>query len=94
VEKSFNAQLADTKTLPIETITMLTDRLFPGDGCARVGEVIRTLVRRGYSGWWTVELFNPDFQTMMPNQVARQAYQSAAGLLAAIESNNAQPFDS
>ncbi len=80
VDRIFNVQLADAKPKPAETLNMLEDRLFPGEGAAPVRDVVLLLLKRGYSGWWNVELFNPDFRAMPPGMVARKAYTAAAAL--------------
>lgn len=73
----FNVQLADAKPLPRERLNMLEDRLFPGEGVAPVRQIISILSERGYAGWWTVELFNPDYAAMDPLTVARRSYETA-----------------
>lgn len=80
VERIFNVQLADAKPKPVEQLNMLEDRLFPGEGAAPVRDVALRLLNRGYSGWWNVELFNPDFRAMPPGMVARKAFTAAAAL--------------
>jgi len=37
------------------------DRVFPGDGVAPIGAVLRTLREIGYTGMVSLELFNPDY---------------------------------
>lgn len=80
IDRIFNVQLADAKPLPVDQLNMLEDRLFPGEGAANVRDVVVLLRNRGYSGWWTVELFNPDYRRMPAENVAKQAYRTASAL--------------
>lgn len=81
VERIFNVQLADAKDKRREDLDMLADRLYPGHGVAPVRDVVKLLAGRGYDGFWTVEIFNPDYASRPVAEIARQAYESAAGLL-------------
>jgi 2-keto-myo-inositol isomerase len=90
LERIFNVQLADAKALPREQLNMLADRLYPGEGVAPVRDIVLLLARGGYTGFWTVEIFNPDYARLPPSDVARRAYDSAATILrAAIEESAA-----
>jgi sugar phosphate isomerase/epimerase len=80
VERIFNVQLADAKPKPVEQLNMLEDRLFPGEGAAPVRDAAQLLLKRGYAGWWNVELFNPDFRVMPPGAVARKAHAAATAI--------------
>jgi len=46
------------------------DRVFPGDGILPLKEVVRSLRRMGYSGIISLELFNPEYWQMPPEEVA------------------------
>ncbi|MFI5022381.1 MAG: sugar phosphate isomerase/epimerase family protein [Alphaproteobacteria bacterium] len=81
IDKVFNVQLADAKPLPPSRLDMLTDRLFPGEGTAPVAAIAATLATRGYAGWWTVELFNPEYATRDPAEIAGKAHASARAML-------------
>jgi sugar phosphate isomerase/epimerase len=81
IERIFNVQLADAAPKPLQALDMLADRVYPGEGAAPVAEVAAALIRRGYSGFWTVELFNPEYFSQSPREVARQAYATAAATL-------------
>jgi 2-keto-myo-inositol isomerase len=48
------------------------DRLLPGLGVIRLGELVRTLRDRGYDGPWSLETFNPSYWDEDPLAVARQ----------------------
>jgi sugar phosphate isomerase/epimerase len=80
IDRVFNVQLADAKPKPPGQLNMLEDRLFPGEGAAPVKDIVRLLQDRGYEGWWTVELFNPDYAVMQAETVAKRALSCARGL--------------
>ncbi|MCA9131912.1 MAG: TIM barrel protein [Planctomycetales bacterium] len=46
------------------------DRVYPGDGVAPLGEILRTLVAGGFAGTLSLELFNRDYWQQAPLQVA------------------------
>jgi 2-keto-myo-inositol isomerase len=81
IERIVNVQLADAKPGLPEKLNMLEDRLFPGDGVARVQDVVSLLHRRGYAGWWTVELFNPEYRALPVQEVANKAFRTAKAML-------------
>ncbi|MPW19631.1 TIM barrel protein [Paraburkholderia sp. CNPSo 3157] len=80
VEKIFNVQLADAKSRPRDQLDMLADRVFPGEGAANVRAVVDALVQHGYDGWWTVELFNPEYAKTDAKSIASHAFASAVAL--------------
>jgi sugar phosphate isomerase/epimerase len=80
LERIFNVQLADAKNKPRAQLDMLADRLFPGEGVVPIQAIVDALVARGYDGWWTVELFNPDLARLDPASLAARAAASAAAL--------------
>ncbi len=57
---------------PRETIND-SDRVYPGDGIAPLGEVFRELRRMGYDGVLSIELFNPSYWKQDALTVARTA---------------------
>jgi sugar phosphate isomerase/epimerase len=91
LDRVFNVQLADAKGMPRERLDMLTDRLFPGEGVAPVEAVVRALAERGYSGWWTVELFNPDYAAGDPRAIAARALASARQVMAQSSADGGRP---
>jgi 2-keto-myo-inositol isomerase len=48
-------------------------RVYPGDGVAPLGELVRTLDTIGFRGFLSVELFNPEYWQQPPREVARRA---------------------
>src|SRR5262249_3157447 len=51
-------QLCDVAGVPRE-LAADADRVLPGDGDFRVGEVLEAVRRIGYDGWVSLELMNP-----------------------------------
>ncbi len=49
------------------------DRVYPGDGVAPLGDLIRTLDAIGFRGFLSVELFNPGYWKQPAEEVARLA---------------------
>jgi sugar phosphate isomerase/epimerase len=48
------------------------DRVFPGDGVAPLTAILRTLHTNGFHGFLSLELFNRDYWTRDPRDVARE----------------------
>ena len=48
-----------------------SDRVYPGDGVAPLGELMRTLDAIDFRGFLSVELFNPEYWRQPPEEVAR-----------------------
>lgn len=48
-----------------------SDRIYPGDGVAPLGEIFRDLHAAGFRGALSLELFNPDYGKQDPLTVAR-----------------------
>ena len=48
------------------------DRVFPGDGVAPLSEIVRLLTDNGFDGFWSLELFNPEYWRRDPEAVARE----------------------
>lgn len=57
------------------------DRVYPGDGCAPLAEILGNLRRSGFAGPVSVELFNEAYWSRPVREVARTAYRKATGVL-------------
>ena len=57
-------------TPPRDTIAD-RDRVYPGDGVAPMDHILQTLVRGGFSGTLSLELFNRTYWAQDPGEVAR-----------------------
>jgi len=56
---------------PRETISD-ADRVFPGDGVCPLPEIIANLIRSGFSGVFSLELFNPEYWQRDALEVAKE----------------------
>ncbi len=86
-EKIFLVQLADFMWQEIRSVeerinTARTFRVFPGEGVhsTQLAELVTRLDRLGYSGDYSFEVFNDDYQQMLPDTVAQRAYRAALWL--------------
>ena len=57
------------------------DRVLPGEGVIRLAELTRELERRGYSGPWSLETFNPTYWRDDPQAVAIRGLTAVTALL-------------
>jgi len=57
------------------------DRVYPGDGAAPWESLLADLRSIFFNGWFSVELFNPAYAKLPPDQVARTARDKMAALL-------------
>jgi 2-keto-myo-inositol isomerase len=58
-------------------------RVFPGDGVCRLPEIIRGLIDNGFSGAFSLELFNPDYWKRDALEVAREGLAKSRRAVAA-----------
>lgn len=72
IEKIFLVHVNDVMDLPRETITDI-DRLYPGLGVVDLENILGALIDKGYSGFYSLEIFNNDYWAADPLQVALQA---------------------
>ncbi len=86
-ERIFLVQLSafmwnEVRTVEERIATARTFRVFPGEGVhsARLAELVTLLVRRGYRGDYSFEVFNDDYQQMPPATVAARARRAAIWL--------------
>jgi 2-keto-myo-inositol isomerase len=64
-----------------------SDRVYPGDGVAPLPQLFRTLRAIGFTGYLSVELFNPEYWKQRPADVAKRAIdKTRAAVRAALES--------
>ncbi|MEM9828217.1 MAG: sugar phosphate isomerase/epimerase, partial [Planctomycetota bacterium] len=49
-------------------------RVFPGDGICPLPELIGDLIRRGFRGCFSLELFNPEYWRRDALDVAKEGY--------------------
>ncbi|MCA9192159.1 MAG: sugar phosphate isomerase/epimerase [Planctomycetales bacterium] len=59
------------------------DRIYPGDGIAPMGYILRTLARGGFSGTLSLELFNRDYWQQPAAEVAQVGLQKMKQVVAA-----------
>lgn len=62
---------------------IITDRLLPGEGVVRWGEVFTLLAEKGYRGYLSYEAPNPTYWERDPYEAARDAFLATRRLLAA-----------
>lgn len=76
-EKIFLVEVAD---MPGGTLDFLeisrSFRLFPGEGVTPVRDFMREVMKTGYDGFYSVEVFNTYYQTLDLNVVAKRAMDS------------------
>jgi 2-keto-myo-inositol isomerase len=65
---------------PRETINDAA-RVFPGDGVCPLVETIAMLIRNGFTGAFSLELFNPEYWKRDAAQVAQEGYQKSLAIV-------------
>ena len=74
--------IADVKDLPYEELAApKSERLLPGDGVCPTKEILKSLHRIGYRGPFVIELYNPEFTSMRPDEFARVAKEKTLAVL-------------
>ncbi|MFI8525997.1 TIM barrel protein [Promicromonospora sukumoe] len=80
-EKIFFVQLADAPALTMDVLSWSRHhRLFPGEGAWDLGRFVTHLVRAGYSGPLSLEVFNDVFRQTDTRRTARHALRSLVWL--------------
>ncbi len=59
------------------------DRVFPGDGVCPLAETIAMLIRNGFAGAFSLELFNPDYWQRDALAVAKEGLEKSKAVVAA-----------
>jgi 2-keto-myo-inositol isomerase len=73
----------DYPAKPPRAVIKDSDRVYPGDGIAPIGDVLRTLRVIGFDGYLSIELFNPTYWKQDPLEVARTAITKMKALVGA-----------
>jgi 4-hydroxyphenylpyruvate dioxygenase len=82
-EKIFLVEVADLPKVNLDFLEISRSfRLFPGEGATPIPAFIDQVMKTGYDGFYSVEVFNAYYQTLDIDIVARRAMQSLQGLLA------------
>ena len=68
------------KSPPIEQQSD-ADRVYPGDGVAPLGEMLKIIRESGYKGVISLELFNPSYWEQAPKEVARIGLEKTKAVL-------------
>jgi 4-hydroxyphenylpyruvate dioxygenase len=77
LEKIIFVQLADAPRLDMDFQQWSRRfRCFPGQGALPIVEFARRLAEKGYSGLWSLEIFNQEFDRMKPLPVAENGFRS------------------
>ncbi len=58
------------------------DRVFPGDGVCELPIIIRDLMDRGFTGTFSLELFNPEYWKRDANEVAAEGLEKSKRVVA------------
>ncbi|MEV7769162.1 TIM barrel protein [Microbacterium sp. NPDC086615] len=76
-EKIFFVQLADAPRLSMDVLSWSRHhRLFPGEGDFNLADFTARIVRAGYTGPWSLEVFNDTFRQTDARRTARHARRS------------------
>ncbi len=67
---------------PLEKISD-KDRVFPGDGICPLPKIIRQLIDNGFTGTFSLELFNPEYWKRDPMEVAIEGLGKSKAVVAA-----------
>lgn len=67
--------LNDARDLPRE-ILRDSDRVLPGQGCFPLRQIVQRIRQTGYDGYYSLELFNPEFWAADPFVAAERCFQA------------------
>lgn len=81
-ERMFNFHINDYPGNPPRDTIADKDRVYPGDGVAPLGDILRTLRDVGYRGALSLELFNPDYWKQDAWQVVKTGLEKTRAAVA------------
>jgi 2-keto-myo-inositol isomerase len=70
-----HVHLDDMPDKPADLTHRDFDRVLPGEGVLDLREIIATLERNGYGGFFSIELFNADLWRLPAKEAARRCYE-------------------
>lgn len=71
----------DMQDKPGELSNCNADRVLPGQGCLDLAALFGRIEEHGYTGYFSIELFNEDLWAQPADEAARQMYQSLLPLI-------------
>jgi len=80
-EKIFTVHISDAKPKPKNELNMLKDRLIPGEGVIPLKDLVRAVQKKGYDGFYTVEIFNEEYNRQDPLTIAKRSLEGLKKLL-------------
>lgn len=91
--KVFLVQLADAKRLGLDLLSWSRNhRCFPGLGDFEVASFLSSIIRTGYVGPFSLEVFSKKLRESDPLEVAKMAFNALEGLEEAIEQEKTLSF--
>lgn len=67
------------------TVAKDADRVYPGDGIAPLGKILGSLLKNGFHGVLSLELFNPEYWKQDPLMVAKTGLEKMKAAVASAE---------
>jgi len=80
-ERISTVHISDAKPKPRHELDMLKDRLLPGQGIIPLQEFVDVIKRRGYDGYFTIEIHNEEYAHRNPLEIARVSREALEDLL-------------
>jgi len=90
------SSISDLKSIPIEKILLIhlsdapkislnklkdADRVFPGEGVIPFNDILQVINKKGYQGYFSLELLNPTYWEDDPYKIAQKGIDSVKKLL-------------
>ncbi len=76
VRHIFHVHMDDMRDKPADLSDCNSDRVLPGQGVIDLERMIATLEGYGYTGYFSIEMFNDDLWALPAADAARQCYES------------------
>lgn len=80
-ERIFTVHIADAKPKPRHELNMLKDRLIPGEGIIPLKDLVNAVKKKGYNGFFTIEIFNEEYSRQDPLEIAKRSWKALKDLL-------------
>ena len=80
VQHIAHVHIDDMRDVPADLSDCNSDRVLPGEGVIDLRAMIGTLERYGYTGYFSIEMFNADLWALPAADAARRCYESLVPL--------------
>lgn len=84
IEKILLIHLSDAPKIPLDELKD-ADRVFPGEGVIPLNDILQVINKKGYQGYFSLELLNPIYWEDDPYKIAQMGLEAVQNLLQQVQ---------